>query len=321
MALGMDIEIVDDFNVIAYREPTGHVVVTELQVDADLIVIQRPLAQSVHEIAKAAKRQGIALAADMDDDFHNVHEDNVAFDAVDPTRSPMHNKNWLMQTLKLCDFITVSTPALMKYVTGKTRGAVVRNRVPERIFDIPSSPITGSVGWTGTMTTHPADLARARGVLRLTESDMAIVGDLAGVAKAVGASRDRVHLAYGWADSVDQYWRNVSSAMDVGIAPLEPSKFNKAKSWLKALEYLSLGKPFVASPLPEYRLLVDLSGGGEIAHSSTQWATKVRDMLQDGDRYREAGMDWARQNTLELHIGEWIGAWEKAVQTKCPVTL
>ena len=49
--------------------------------------------------------------------------------------------------------------------------------------------------------------------------------------------------------------------LGVGLVPLLDSAFNRAKSWLKGLEYAALGVPFVASPTPEYVKLAGLGAG------------------------------------------------------------
>lgn len=307
---GIDVSYSHEFDVNAVRQPNGLIEVKELYCDADVLVLQRPLPQAHYACAIAAKRQGIAIAVELDDDFHNVHPDNVAAKDVDPIRSPLENRNWLMKTLGLADVVITSTPRLQKYTQGLRQGVVVRNRLPRKVLDIPLAARTGRVGWTGTTTTHPADLQRARGVLDQTEAMFAVVGDITGVARAIGTTAERVVLASPWTKSVPEFWHAVMPAFDVGIAPLETSKFNKAKSWLKPMEFLALGKPFVASPLPEYRLLVEESGAGTIATSAAQWAARVREMLDDATDYRKAAAAWALENTLERHISDWISAWE-----------
>lgn len=311
-AHGVDITITSEFDVEGVRLPDGRIRIDELKHDADVLVLQRPLPQSHHAVAVAAKRQGIALVADLDDDFHQVNPNNVASSAVDPALSPMHNKRWLLETVKLCDVVTVSTPALLKYAIGQTKGIVVRNRLPERALRTNRGESTGRVGWTGTVQTHPADLSRARGVMDQVVTPFTVIGDREGIARALGVEEAQVELASGWVDSLDDYWALIAEHLDVGIAPLEVSKFNKAKSSLKCLDYMYAGKPFVASPLPEYQLIAKLSGAGEIAHSGSQWASKTRKMLDSPEPYWEAGQIWAKNNTLESAIERWISAWEYA---------
>lgn len=313
-AQGVDVSCGFELSVEAGRNADGTYEVFEIRQDADVIQLQRPLPQVHHAIALAAKRQGIPLVIDLDDDFHNVHRDNVAVDATNRRASPLENTRWLMKTLALATVITVSTPALLKYEVHGTKAIVVRNRVPEAALTLPERPFTGQIGWTGNVATHPKDLHTARGVLDLINTRIAIVGYDMGVAEALEVSPARVQYAASWVDSVPIYWRALNGSMDVGIVPLESSVFNQAKSWLKGIEYAALGKPFIASPLPEYKRLVAESGAGVIAASPKQWAARARDLLEDGDGYRKAGLEWSRENVLERHIGDWITAWELAME-------
>lgn len=313
-ARGIDISFGDSLDVEARKFADGSHEVYEITQDVDVLMMQRPLPQIHYAVAVAAKRQGIAVVMDLDDDFHNVHHKNVAITATNWRASPMENLRWLMKSLALADVITVSTPALLKYDRDGMRGIVVRNRVPEAILTLPRRMPTGRVGWTGNVETHPEDLQAARGVLDQIPTDIAIVGYEMGVAEALQIPAERVHLGSRWVPSVPGYWRALNGSMDVGLVPLETSDFNRAKSALKGIEYLSLGKPFIASPLPEYRRLVEESGGGVLAVGPRKWAEAARMLLEDGDQYRKSGLEWAHENTLEKNIDEWILVWELALE-------
>lgn len=315
-ARGVDATSDFELAVVASRDRHGLFTIEEITQDLDVLVIQRPLPQVHYAIAVAAKRQGIPLVIDLDDDFHSVHQSNVAKSATNHKVSPLENLRWLAKTLALCDVITVSTPALLKYCNYNryARGVVVPNYVPEKILRIPARLPTGQVGWTGNVATHPEDLQEARGVLDLIDTRIAIVGYPYGVPEALQVNQNRVEWTFEWLPKIPEYWRALNASMDVGIVPLENSPFNVAKSWLKGIEYAALGKPFIASPLPEYKKLVEESGAGVLASGSREWAQAARDLLADGDVYRKAGRDWASHNTLELHVGEWISAWELALE-------
>lgn len=313
-AEGVDVSC--DFNlaVEARRHPDGTHEVYEITQEMDVLQLQRPLPQIHHAIVVAARRQGIPVVIDLDDDFHNVHRQNVAIAATNRRVSPLENTRWLMKTLALATVITVSTPALLKYEVPGTKAVVVRNRMPERVLDLPESPRLGLLGWTGNVATHPQDLQTARGVLDQVDTQIGIVGYPMGVAEALQVPDERVRFMASWVEPVPNYWRALNGSMDVGIVPLESSVFNQSKSWLKGIEYAALGKPFIASPLPEYKRLVAESGAGVIAVSAKQWATRARELLEDGDGYRKAGLEWSRENVLERHVGDWITAWELALE-------
>lgn len=317
-----DVEITDtiDLDVRGRTQWDGSVRIDSVDLgDADVLVLQRPLTQRHYAVAERARAQGTAIVVELDDDFHNVHRDNAAYDAMDPARDPWNNKNWLMRTLEHAHLLTCSTPALLKYtnVAGRTiPGRVVRNRLPAEALRVtPADPWPHAVGWTGTTAVHPADLQRGRGALDLVDFPVHVVGDEKGVAAALGVDPDRVKLAQPWTTDHSEYRSAIRDNIGIGIAPLEPSKFNRAKSWLKPLEYATFGIPFVVSPLPEYRHLVKLTGAGILAHSDRTWSQAVHRLATDESlraEHSERGRTWAEANVLERHASEWYDAWVTA---------
>lgn len=334
-SIGVDVRAkAENLAVVAEIDPMTSVAdVLEFQEDCDVLVLQRPLAQNVHSIALAAKRQGIAVVVELDDDLHAVHARNSMSAAVHGMRDPhpmvshlfkdagkvqafpLHNRDWITETVKLADLLIVSTPALAKYAPEKA--VVVRNRLPEACLTHrpATSTVRGSVGWTGALNVHPQDMQATRGALQKLRGLFTVVGSEVGVADALRIPPQRVVLGASWQEDIPAYWKVVPEHIGVGIAPLELSVFNAAKSALKPQEMSTLGIPFVASPTPEYEWFVKESGAGFIAHDRAEWATHLKHLLNHDPTYercRRNGLEWAEQHTLERHVAEHVHAWERA---------
>lgn len=313
---GVAVSVAPSVNVDARRDnATGLHDVRELFTDADVVSFQRPLQQAMYATAVAAKRQGIGVVVELDDDFHAVHRRNVAYRAVDPRHDRLHNRDWLTKTIELADVVTVSTPALRRYAPD--RAVVVRNRLPESALAL--APVVSmarhTVGWTGWLKTHPEDMQATAGGLRGVVSDFAVIGDHRGIADALQLPNSAVRLASEWVQSLPVYWARIAEHVGVGIAPLELSAFNMAKSDLKIREMTSLGVPFVASPTSGYKRLVAESGCGFIAGARGQWGRRVKTLLTDDAVYevhRQRGLAWAATQTIEQHADEWVTAWARA---------
>lgn len=296
----------------------------EIKEDIDLLVLQRPLNKSVYEVAKQAKKQGIALVVELDDDLDTVHPDNGAYRGVHPTYSPDSNYAWVWKICALADLVTVSTPRLTRWGSEVGVEAVVlRNCIPDHIFDTPpdaSFATSAGLGWSGTVSTHPTDLLQVEDavarVLRKTGKDFHVVGDGNGVGYQLGLDPDNKVKPTGWVD-LELYMEELKKNLRVGIVPLEISPFNEAKSNLKGLEMASLGIPFVASPTSEYKFLAD-HGVGQIATTPAEWYKALNRLLTDdrkaymlGQKYRKIVGEHFRYSQ---HAHEWFTAWEKAVQ-------
>ena len=107
--------------------------------------------------------------------------------------------------------------------------------------------------------------------------------------------------------------------LSVGLVPLIDSPFNRAKSWLKGIEYAALGVPFVASPLPEYRKLADL-GAGVLADSPQEWYEAIDMLLTDAD-HRDTiarfGRDAVRGLDLRAARSPLVGRMDRRYGPSC----
>lgn len=317
--LGVDVTIDEGINANALKHSDGTVQVNEIHTDADLIIVQRPLDNSMTSLIKQAKRQGIATIVEIDDDFSTVHRDNVAHDAMIGQTS---GHQWVEQAASIADLVTVSTPQLGKYARHG-RYEVLRNCIPGSIFDTQvqsrDDETWPRIGWTGTVQTHPYDLQQTKGrlgpILKSNDLPFNVVGDGKLVARNLNLDPKTPVHATGWVD-LELYYQYVAGFIDIGIVPLELSAFNQAKSALKGLEYAALGIPFVASPTREYELL-EINGIGKVAKSPGDWAKHVQRMIDrpaETERIANEARDRIRaEHTYSVNAPKWIEAWEKAI--------
>jgi hypothetical protein len=80
---------------------------------------------------------------------------------------------------------------------------------------------------------------------------------------------------------------------DIGVVPLSDHPFNRAKSFIKGLEYAAAGIPFVASCSPEYLRLRDEFGIGRVAVSKEQWLRHIHELADPDVRQEEAVRQWS----------------------------
>jgi glycosyltransferase involved in cell wall biosynthesis len=327
-ALGLtDVEAIlviedEDPNAFIYslRGRHGNVQVTSVDdPECDVVVFQRPMHRHISELIPLLQKAGTAVVVEMDDDLDSVDPKNPAHKACDPRYNQDSNAMWAAKSCQLADLVILSTQALVKRYAAHGRYVVLPNYVPEAYLKIEREPnATPVVGWTGNPRTHPGDLeVMGYGVTRqLAKHDWNF--------RAIGSSKTyrSIHVVNArsevieWAP-IDEYPQLVAN-LDVGLAPLSDTRFNKAKSWLKPLEYAALGVPFVVSPLPEYRALAKLGAGDLVSTTTTvssAWERALEPLLSDPD-YRlqraEEGRRAAAELTIEGHAMRWIQAWSDA---------
>lgn len=177
-----------------------------------------------------------------------------------------------------------------------------------------------NVGWPGSLATHPGDLAVLDRVLpRLGIDSFTILGPdqlRDGARPKLGSVPVRFTGSVPFAD----WFAALRHGLDIGVAPLAPTPFNEAKSWLKPLELAAAGVPCVMSDTPEYRLLHSGSeapgapGTGLLATDPQHKSFRrlLGQLLESAalrDELREQGFAAAEYHTLENHLDEWLDAY------------
>lgn len=287
--------------------------------DSDVLILQRPTTCHIVDAIPFYQRLGIAVVIDLDDDLENVrpgHNHNVYYD---PKRNQVDNWNHLRRACRMADMVVVSTDALRRYADPHHRCAVVRNCVPASYLDIETVSDGNTVGWGGTVVNHVDDLKVTHGGVAKAVRDLglrfSVVGDGGFVKDQLGLDEepDKTGLV-----QINRYPHFVAT-FSVGIAPLVDNAFNRAKSWLKGLEYCSLGVLPVASDLPEYRLLQKHIGYDLlplVADRGRNWCSAVKKQFlaaDDVDNRLEV-RERASELTVENNADYWLDAWEEAIE-------
>lgn len=326
--LGVDISIEDGLDVTAYQNKNTKLVeVKEIYTDADCIIIQRPLDNSFVSLIKQAKKQGIATIVELDDDFSSVHAFNAAYGAV--TKMSHSNAKWIEAACKEADWVTVSTGALLKYgLHGRI--SILKNYVPESIFNFePKYKLNQnknisqfSIGWSGSVSTHPTDLQVTRGnINKILENNsnkikFHSVGNIDKVRENLNIKNQNYISNTPWVP-LEDYYQTLHENIDIGIVPLELSSFNNAKSYLKGLEMGALGIPFIASPTKEYQIF-EINNIGKLAKTPNDWYKFLQKWIdmpvlyyKEAEQYRE---NIKNNFTYEQHAHEWVDTWLKAIE-------
>jgi glycosyltransferase involved in cell wall biosynthesis len=287
--------------------------------DADIVVMQRPLAQRTVATIEYLQAHGIRVVVEIDDDFEAIDRRNTSWPRVQPSANSLYNRDHLRRGCEIADLVTATTPALAERYGAHGRVAVLPNYVPEAYTHIDTEPHDGIiVGWSGSIDTHPRDLqqcgAGVAQAIASTGAQFAVIGTGKGVQKALNL-RDQVR-ACGW-QPLEEY-PHAMAQLDIGLVPLDITPFNQAKSWLKGLEFAALGVPFIASPTDPYQELARY-GLGVLADKPKRWRSKLTTMIDAPGRQAlaEAGREVVRDNlTIERNAERWWDAWALALDAK-----
>lgn len=331
-ALGVETEIRDGLDAACRQSRDGELLKVESveQLDCDVAIFQRPAKQEILQAIPLIQSQGVAVVVEIDDDLGAIPLDNPAWRSYHPASdSPL---SW--ETAKACtkaaDLVTVGTPTL----TQRYGGVVLRNCIPGSVLDpngVDRRLDGRSIGWAGAGEFHRGDFSVCGGGVAVAVRESGEKMRLGAtnpdeIARWLGIPHNYSESVGYWGNPVGMHYGGIN--FNIGIVPLEASRFNHAKSWLKGLEYAALGIPFVASPAAEYREWCGVPNGTPpgclLADRPKDWARQLMRLLNDAGLragIAAAAYDQACEWTLEKHALDWVETWERAVLMRKGIAL
>lgn len=242
-----------------------------------------------HQI-RGAQAIGQKIVIDIDDHYEEIHPENLAHAATDPSKRRTWNRDNYAESIRLADLVTVSTPFLYDYYKSQgLRVQIIRNGINPDMFQTRQQQTRPVIGWAGAIPWRSNDLAELDWLPAFLEDhDLAFhhLGATpdATVADRLGIPAERFTSAP--IAPLSTYPKNLIT-FDIGLVPLTDIPFNHAKSALKGMEYAASNIPFVASSLPEYRELA-ASGVGRVASTPSEWQKHLTELIPLAVRRQEA---------------------------------
>jgi glycosyltransferase involved in cell wall biosynthesis len=218
--------------------------------------------------------------------------------------------------LRGSDMVTVSTHPLAEQVrTYNPNVTVLPNHVDADLLYVDrAQPTKVTVGWAGGMS-HLIDWVSVSDPISAVldanpQIDMHFCGiDYSPLLK-------RICRYTPWKPNVWDYYKAID--FDIGVAPLADTPFNVCKSHIRALEYMALGIPVIASDVPAYNDLVVDGVTGFLVATAVEWAVRLTDLINDeamrtemGAKGREVAAGWTMQQGWKLwrDAYETVGGW------------
>jgi glycosyltransferase involved in cell wall biosynthesis len=296
---------------------------------ADLVFLIRVSMPATIELVRALRESGPPVVMDFDDNLHSMHADNEA------TRLYSNHKSGTRifeEALTLANVVTASTERLRtQYYPFRKDIQVCPNFMPSDIFDrlapkridgLPKRTGEIRVGYVGG-SSHGADLAMAYTPLRklcARHPNVKLVFFGQQLPPLYKPLRDRIEYheyvlpkeGERNYEFMDRYFERLRTLdLDVAIAPIIPSSFNAAKSYLKALEYGSCGYPVVASSFGPYREYAKMGGPIVTAFDEGEWLRNLSRLVEDA----EARRDLAERNATFIRERCSTNPWPRVLES------
>lgn len=307
--------------------------------DFDVRVIEEGITEEVAQWADiyvlqgCVDRVGIALLYTYQQEFGK----RIVVDADDFPKVEAHNPYKVehdrynaaavvKRTMQIADMVTTTTPYLAKRLRKLNPHVVVLpNYMDMERWDLPKLT-NGSeevrVGWVGSIT-HEKDIKLIRKALidlliNRPQVKLIFMGDTRFKELFPGFNVE-TYLGVPF----EAYPTRLHGLrLDIGIAPLRDTEFNRCKSPIKTYEYGICGVPVVASKMCVYQAEVKDDKTGLLAYSDGTWLTYLEILVDDVARRRKLGQRLYRhvreERDLSKHIHKWAAAYKGLVDNPKP---
>lgn len=250
---------------------------------------------------KLARQPDLQVVLVIDDLWTALPDDN-------PVRSlmPADIPDRLAYVASLCHSVVLTTAALQQRLGLRHPDiAVINNGLPASVWGragerpAPTEGDRPRIGWAGAPQ-HHADLEFLEPVIRETGkmADWVFMGMCPENLKPHVSEFREMSPFSGYPDALG------GAKLDIGIAPLAHSPFNRCKSHLKILEYGILGVPVVASNLEPYReapvKLID-------NNDPQSWIDAIQALIRKPETRQQQGRDlrdWVLRNHMQENRNE-----------------
>lgn len=289
--------------------------------DYDVMIFQRVTHRYLAQAIPFIRAKGIAVVVDIDDDLEAIHPSNPAWKTLHPRNVSSdviahHSWKWARVACESATLVTVSSEALLRRYAPSGHGVVINNYVPETYLTIPH-PSSTTIGWAGSLHSHPNDVPKLGGsIAQLTRQGhkFKVIGPGRGLREALRLPSEPDATGPVALDE----WPLALAQLGIGLAPLDhTTRFNAAKSWLKPVEYASVGVIPIMSPSPEYRR-IHRRGIGLLAERPSDWVRQIKRLVADDVLRDELAVKMRQvvrdELTVQANGHRWEKAWTRAYE-------
>jgi glycosyltransferase involved in cell wall biosynthesis len=280
----------------------------------DVIVAQRWNKHTGLEVWRRARGPYSRLVYELDDDLWNITAEN--WNAYRLYNQP-DIRDAVQHSAEVADLVTVTTGPLaevMREVAGHDRVTVLPNCIPELATRLPRKDRRRPrVGWMGGAS-HGVDVGQVaapvrRFLRRFPQWDLQLNAT---------DYRDTFRVPDGrvffvpWVpvyENPEKFYASID--FDIGLCPLYPTQFSRAKSAVKALEYGARGIPVIATDIEPYREVITHGTDGFLVRRDHEWLTYMSVLARDSELRAKMG-EAAREMALRHLISDGADAWEQA---------
>jgi glycosyltransferase involved in cell wall biosynthesis len=294
----------------------------ERVVEADLVIIQRNFPENIQayeEIIALARARHKAVVYELDDLILELPDQHPDFYHYLISRSA------ILRAVSEADAVIGSTPALCETLRHFNPNTwMIPNYLNDQLWELVSPSgddgHTVTIGYLGSHShTHDLEIVAPTLSKILTDYKEQVAFKCWGIAPPA-AIQNFANVEWvdpGLVNYAEFAAYFVEQHCDLFIAPLADNAFNRAKSWLKYLEYSALGVPGVFSRITPYESVLEHGKIGFLASTNAEWELYLRRLIEDpGLRVRVGANAQAHLRSewlLSDHIDQWKHPYHKII--------
>lgn len=275
-----------------------------------------------------ARKRGIPIIMDLDDNLWNVQNDNPAFDVYKKDSQGIKNFTAIVNEV---DYITCTNPYLRNLVVHNSHKNHDLIKVFDNYIDLDLYKYPQEFKDDGNITlthfgssTHYTDLqssAFVSGVDKIMKEypnvNFLTVGSFIPVFRSKWGQRYQNEFGhvdiYKW---ISDRFPDVMAKTDICVVPLENNIYTRCKSAIKWLEMSSAKKPGVYQRIRQYENVID-GTNGLLANTSDEWYQAIKTLIEDKAKRKEMG-ERAYKTVKEKHqmknnISQYADFFEKVL--------
>jgi glycosyltransferase involved in cell wall biosynthesis len=304
-------------------ESRGHTVVWPAQIGTDTPLRELFNCDLVHSYRRSERigdfrklsERGVAVSFDNDDNFAASEFSEKG----QGLQGHLFNKRVfasMMQVAKMADLTTTPSPVLADTYrsAGAREVAVIENHLDRNMFGFGSKSKHAGVvvGWIAGGE-HAVDLERI-GITDALTRLLDVHPDLR--VRTVGVRLPLRSERYEHVAEIE--FREIlkfTGEIDIGIAPLSDTVFNRSRSSAKLKEYSSGGTAWLASPVGPY-LGLDAKQGGRLV-GDDEWFTALDELIshpRKRKRLARNALKWAKSQTIDHFASTWESSFTSAIE-------
>lgn len=247
------------------------------------------------------KYTGAKLIIDIDDNIYAASEDNYV--KVSKTTTDL-----IELSLKIADGITVSVPSLKELYSPLNKNIYIKpNGVDLKLWRRNHVPHEGiRIGWEGAYG-HRHDLELVYPAMRQLIKDYGVTFVVFGCSPKEGIQAPDFPIEWHTWVGLKSYPKALAKlGLDIAVAPLIDSSYNRCKSNLRILDFASLGIPVVASPTENQKNMPIL-----YADSNYEWYNELEKLINNKVRRKQSSeqTEFIKENYDESNLVKYLVEW------------